>query len=247
MNEVRYELGYPVIDVELTQEQLDFCVSRAIEEIRGKSGIAYRHGFFFMRVNSETQRYLLTNRTSGMHTIVNIQGVYRLTSAFLSSAHGAGIYGQIVLQHLYNQGTFDLLSYHIIADYVKLMEILFAARVSFTWDEHSRELWLHHRFPFNERMVLIECSTERFEQEIITDRWCRSWVRRFAKATAIEILANIRGKFSTLPGAGGAVTLNAAELRTEAIALKEILAKEIDDYVADKPEDYGMGAQFTFG
>lgn len=247
MNEVRYELGYPVIDVELTQEQLDFCVSRAIEEIRGKSGIGYRHGFFFMRVNAETQRYLLTNRIQGMHKIVNVQGVFRLTSAFLSSAHGAGVYGQIVLQHLYNMGTFDLLSYHIISEYVELMEILFAGRVAYTWDEHSRELWLHHRFPFNERMVLIECSTERYEQEIITDRWCRSWIRRYAAATAREILAEIRGKFSTLPGAGGGVTLNAADLRTAAQTMKDALMKEIDDYVADKPEDYGMGSQFILG
>lgn len=247
MNEIRYELGYPVIDVELTQEQLDFCVSRAIEELRGKSGICYRHGFFFMRISAETQRYLLTNKVSGMNKIVNVQGVYRLTSAFLSSAHGAGVYGQIVLQHLYNMGTFDLLSYHIIADYVKLMEILFAARVTFTWDEHSRELWLHHRFPFTERMVLIECSTERVEQEIIADRWCRSWIRRFSVATAQEILAGIRGKFSTLPGAGGGVTLNAAELRLAATEMKTKLEQEVFDYQADKPEDYGMGAQFIFG
>ena len=247
MNELRYELGHPVIDVELSQEQLDFCVSRAIEQLRGTSGIGYKHGFFFMQISAETQRYALTNRVQGMHKIVNIQGVYRLTSAFLSSAHGACIYGQIVLQHLYSMGTFDLLSYHIISDYVKLMEILFAARVSFTWDEHSRELWLHHRFPFNERMVCIECSTERYEQDIINDRWCRSWIRRFAKATAMEILANIRGKYSTLPGAGGAISLNAAELRTEATELKKTLEQEVFDYVADKPEDYGMGAQFTFG
>ena len=247
MNEIRFELGYPTIDVELTQDQLDFCVSRAIEELRGKSGICYRHGFFFMRIQAETQRYLMTNKVSGMNKIVNIQGVYRLTSAFLSSAHGAGVYGQIVLQQLYNMGTFDLLSYHIIADYVKLMEILFAARVAYTWDEHSRELWLHHRFPFSERMVLIECSTERVEQEIIVDRWCRSWIRRYAAATGREILAEIRGKFSTLPGAGGGVTLNAADLRTAATEMKIKLYQEVFDYEADKPEDYGMGAQFTFG
>jgi hypothetical protein len=247
MNEIRYELGYPVVDVELTQEQLDFCVSRAIEEIRGRSNIAYRHGFFFMRINAETQKYQLTNKVSGMNKIVNITGIYRLTSAFLSSAHGAGIYGQIVLQHLYNMGTFDLLSYHMIADYVELMEILFAARVTFTWDEHCRELWIHHRFPFNERMVLIECSTERVEQEIIVDRWCRSWIRRYAAATAREILAEIRGKYSSLPGAGGGISLNAAELRAAASEMKLKLEQEVFDYVADKPEDFGLGAQLVIG
>lgn len=247
MNEIRFELGYPVIDVELTQEQLDYCVSRAIEEMRSKTAISYKRGFFFMNINQETQRYLLTNRTQGFHKIVTVMGVYRLTSAFLSSAHGAGVYGQIVLQHLYNMGTFDLLSYDTIAGYVKLMEILFAARVTYTWDEQKRELWLHHRFPFNERMVAIEAAVERTEQDIISDRWCRSWIRRFALATSREVLAEVRGKFSTLPGAGGGITLNAADLRTRATTEKEALQLEIEDFIADKPEDYGIGAQFTFG
>jgi hypothetical protein len=96
-------------------------------------------------------------------------------------------------------------------------------------------------------MVLIECTTERVEQEIIVDRWCRSWIRRFAAATAREILAEIRGKYSTLPGAGGGITLNATDLRTFAATMKEQLAKEIDDYVADKPEDYGAATQFILG
>ncbi len=247
MNEIRYQLGYPVFPVELTQEQLSFCIDRALEEARQKTAIAYKHGWFFMRVNAETQRYYLTNKVSGMNKIVTVMGVYRLTSAFLSSAQGAGIYGQIVLQHLYNMGTFDLLSYHIIADYVKLMEILFASRVTFTWDEQKRELWMDQRFAFNERMVLIEAGVERVEQDIITDRWCRPWIRRFATATAYEILANIRGKFSTLPGAGGGITLNAAELSAKAAEEKLALYEEIDNYVMDKPEDYGMATQFIFG
>lgn len=241
MNEIRYEFGYPVIDVELTQEQLDYAITRALEELRGKTGIAYKTGFFFMRVNSETQRYYLTNKISGMNKIVNILGVFRLTSSFLSSAHGAGVYGQIVLQHLYNMGTFDLLSYHIMSEYTELMEILFAGRITYSWNEQSRELWIHHRFPFAERTVLIEASVERTEQDILVDRWCRSWIRRFATATAMEMLANIRGKFSTLPGAGGGITLNASDLRQKANEEKQALQQEIEDYIADRPDDYGAG------
>lgn len=247
MNEIRYELGYPVLDVELTQEQLDFAVSRAIEEIRGKSSIAYKNGFFFMRVNSETQRYYLTNKIQGMNKIVTVTGVYRMTSAFLSSAHGAGVYGQIVLQHMYNMGTFDLLSYHIISEYTELMEILFAGRITFSWDEQKRELWMHHRFPFDEAMVLIEAAVERSEQDIMTDRWCRAWIRRFAAATAMEMLANIRGKFATLPGAGGGISLNASDLRQRANEEKQALQQEIEDYIVDKPDDFGMGAMMILG
>lgn len=247
MNEIRYEFGYPVIDVELTNEQLDYCITRALNELRAKSGLGYKRGFFFMQTAPETQRYILTNKVGEFNKIVDIMGIYRLTSAFLSSAHGAGVYGQIVLQHLYNMGTFDLLSYHIITEYVKTMEILFAARLTFTWNEQTRELWIHHRFPYTEPYVAVEASVERTEQDIISDRYSRPWIRRYATALARVILAEIRGKFSTLPGAGGNITLNANDLRVAAKEELEACLAEIYDFVADKPEEYGMASTLIFG
>lgn len=247
MNDIRYELGYPVMDVELTNEQLDFAITRALEELRSRSAVAYKHGYFFLNIIPETQRYYLTDKTTGMNKIVNVLGCYRVTSSFLSSAHGAGVYGQVVLQHLYNVGTFDLLSYHLMAEYTELMEILFAARLTFSWHENSRELWINHRFPFGEKMVLVEAAVERTEQDLITDRACRPWLRRFATAKSREILAEIRGKFASLPGAGGNVTMNATDLRMRAKEEYDQCAKELDTFVIDKPEEFGLGSTIVIG
>jgi hypothetical protein len=245
-NEIRYEMGYPTIDVEVTTQQLDYAIDKALGEYRARASNAYRRGFFFMFITAENQNFVLNSKVSGMNKIVDVLGVYRLTSSFLSSAHGAGVYGQIVLQHLYNMGTFDLLSYHIMAEYTKLMEILFAARVSFTWNEQTRTLHLQTRFPFNERQVCIEATTERTEQDLLTDRYTRVWLRRYALATTRLILAETRGKFASLPGAGGSITLNASDLRQAATTEIEACLLEIDQFVADKPEEYGK-YDFTFG
>lgn len=247
MNEIRYELGYPVMDVELTPEQLDYAITKSLGEFRTKSSLAYKRGFFFLRVNPETQRYTLTNKVGGFNKIVDIMGIQRLTSSFLSSAHGAGVYGQIVMQHLYNMGTFDLLSYHIMAEYTKTMEVLFAARLTFTWHEQSRELWIHHRFPQTEPMVSVEATVERSEQDLLTDRYTRPWLRRYATATSRLMLAEIRGKFGSLPGASGSITLNSNDLRMAAKEEIELCLREIDDYIADRPEEYGIATTFTFG
>lgn len=246
-NEIRYELGYPVVDVELTPEQLDYIVDKGLSELRSRSSIPYKRGFFFMAIEANSQKYYLTNKIQGMNKIVDVLGVYRTTSSFLSSAHGAGVYGQIVLQHMYNMGTFDLLSYHIMAEYTKLMEMLFAARLTFTWNEQDRQLFIHHRFAMGEKMVCIEATTERTEQDLLTDRYVRAWMRRYCLATARLILAETRGKFSTLPGASGSITLNASDLRQASQQEIEKCIEEIDSYVVDKPDEYGMGAQFVFG
>lgn len=246
-NEIRYELGYPVVDVELTPEQLDYAIDRALSDLRSRSGLPYKRGFFFMQINPDTQTFYLTNKIQGMNKIVDVLGVYRLTSAFLASAHGAGVYGQIVLQHMYNMGTFDLLSYHIMSEYTKLMEMLFAARITFTWNEQTRQLFLHHRFTQAERQVCVEATTERTEQDLLTDRYSRSWIRRYAIAVSRLMLSEIRGKYSSLPGASGNITLNASELRQSAQKEIDACIQEIEDYIADKPDEYGMGAQFIFG
>lgn len=247
MTEIRYALGYPSVDVELTNEQLDYAITKTIGELRQKSGLGYKRGFLFMQTSAETQRYILNNKTGDFNKIVDIMAIHRLTSSFLASAHGAGVYGQIVLQHLYNMGTFDLLSYHIMTEYTKTMEQLFAAKLTFNWNEQTRELWIHHRFPFSEPYVTLECSVERTEQDLMVDRYARPWIRRYAIAESKLMLAEIRGKFGSLPGAGGSITLNASELRSSAKEEMDACLAEIFDFIADDPGQYGMASTFCFG
>lgn len=247
INDIRYELGYPVIDVELTKEQMDYAVDRALAELRSHSSLGYKRGFFFMSLRANEQKYFLTSKREKHNKIVDVIGCYRLTSAFLSSAHGAGVYGQIVLQHMYNMGSFDMLSYHLMSEYSSLLEILFAGRITFTWNEQTREIHLHNRFSQGETIVAIEATEERTEQDLMTDRYTKSWVRRYASAVCRLMLAEIRGKFSTLPGAGGSVTLNASEMRQSAKDEIDACMQDIEQYITDRPEEYGMGSSFIFG
>lgn len=246
MDSIRQMLGYPVIEVELTQTQLDQAVQNALETFRQHSSLSYKRACMFLDIKPYKQTYKLTNEAVGMHKIVNVMAIYRFTSSFLSSAHGAGVYGQIVMQHLYNMGTFDLLSFHIVSDYVEQLEMLFATRPTFHWDEPSRELTIYQSYVRNER-VLLDVAIERTEQEIFTDRWAKRWVQRYALAEAMDMLSQVRGKYSTLPGAGGGVTLNASDLSAKADKIKEDLMKELEDLTVQDVEDYGIGAVMTIG
>lgn len=245
--DIRYSLGYPNVDVELTQEQLDLCITRALEELRARSSAPYKRSFFFLAVGDNVQRYKLNARSQNFDKIVSVLGVYRTTSSFLSSAHGSGVYGQIVLQHLYHMGTFDLLSYHMISDYVKNMEQLFAAKVTFTWNEQTRELYLHKRFPFREKYVLIEASIERTEQDLLVDRNTKPWLRRFATAQARLMLAESRGKFATLAGPNGGTSLNASDLRMAAQEEMQQCYDDIENYLIENLEEWGPGQAITIG
>ncbi len=95
--------------------------------------------------------------------------------------------------------------------------------------------------------VLMDAVTERTEQELLKDRWTKTWIEKFAAAEARLILAEIRGKYASLPGAGGGAALNASELIARHDQDKEELYKQLDDFVADNIEDLGMHSTFIIG
>lgn len=244
-NNIRFELGYPVIDVELTPEQLDYVITKALSELRAKSGLGYKNGYFFLNTLPEIQRYQLTNKIGGFNKIVDVLSIQRVNS-LANGGHDSGIYGQIFANFLYNAGNFDMLSYHLMTEYKKTYELIFAQRIQFNWNEQTRELFVHQRMPYN-MLVAIEATVERTEQDIMSDRLVKPWIQRYATALARVILAEIRGKYTSLPGPGGSVTLNANELRLAAKEELDQCLMEIDNYLVDNPAEWGSQSTLCYG
>jgi hypothetical protein len=258
MDSIRQQLGYPVVDVELTKYQMDTAVTAALESLRKRSSAAYNRTFFFIDIPVGEQAVFLTDKTVGFNKVVNVMGAYRVTSSFLSTAFGSGVYGQIALQHLYTMGTFDLLSYFLVSQYIEELEQLFATRLVFNWSEHTRLLAFHQTFGSSDAInglpggipaerILLDASIERTEQELLTDRWTKSWIEKYASAQARLMLSEIRGKYASLPGAGGGVALNAAELIARADIDMADCYQQLEDYIVNPVEEYGIGVQFTIG
>ena len=86
--------------------------------------------------------------------------------------------------------------------------------------------------------VLVSVSMERTEQDLFKDRYLRQWIQGYAKAQCRYMLAEIRGKYASLPGAGGGVSLNAAEMAAKADMEMATLLQDIDDFIVTNPEDY---------
>lgn len=243
---VKRTLGAPTNVVELTESQLNDCVDSALRTLRLYSSVSVDKKVMLMELVPNQSVYLLSNRKLNYHKITQILQIHRLPSAFLTAVGSSQIYGQLVLQQLYRAGSFDLLSYHMVASYIEQMEHMFAAKISFTWNERSRELTIYNVSGRNE-IVLIECAIERTENDLLTDRRTEDWVRRWACAEARERLADIRGKFTSLPGAGGGISLNVADLLQKATEDKERCMKDIDNFVVNNAEDFGGRAMFVLG
>lgn len=246
IDSIRHQFGYPTVEVELTKQQFNYAIDAAIESLRKRSGMAYKRGFYFMDIEPRRQQYQLTDKRNGMNRIVDVMEIHRVTSAFLSNAEGQGVYGQLALQHLYQMGSFDLISYHLVSQYIETMEHLFASKITFSWNEDNRTLSIFKDLYKKER-VLMEVIVERTEQAMLKDRYLKSWIEKYAMVQCRLMLAEIRGKYASLPGAGGGVALNAAELSARADAELIDLYEQLDDYIANNPEEYGSGSTFILG
>ena len=243
---VKRTLGAPTNVVELTEAQFNDCVDSALRTLRLYSSVSVDKKVMLMELTPNQSVYLLSNRKLNYHKITQILQIHRLPSAFLTAVGSSQIYGQLVLQQLYRAGSFDLLSYHMVASYIEQMEHMFAAKINFTWNERSRELTIYNVSGRNE-IVLIECAIERTENDLLTDRRTEDWVRRWACAEARERLADIRGKFTNLPGAGGGISMNVADLMQKANEEKEKCMKDIENFIVNNAEDFGGRAMFVLG
>lgn len=244
---IRELLGAPTVRIELSKSNIDICIDNALKMIRKYSGYGYKRGFFFLDMKRNQQTYELSDKCVGFNKIVKVTAAYRLRSGFLKGAYtGYDIYGYAALKQLYTLGSFDLLSFHLVSSFIEELENLFATRLTFQWNEQTRELKLYNAIYADER-ILLDASVERTEQEILADRNTTMWIQKWAVAEAKMMLSQGRGKFQSLPGPTGSTILNAQELITQSEAEKAGLLEELDDISMHDTSEVGQKAYFIMG
>lgn len=245
--DIELSLGGSGVTLEIGREDIDHSIDRAIRMLRLRAA-PYTRAYFPVGVTQPMKkRYLLTNKKLGHDKIVRVIGVYRgngmwpaLTAGGVSSYTNPAMFGMMG-----GKPGGDMATHHLQAAYIDEMETILARRVSFFFNERSRVLEIHNNVAFRETL-LVEASTEMTEQDIMLDRRYRSWVERWAVAESQMKLAEIRGKFQTIPGPGGGTVMNAAELRASSEAAMTALITEIDNFIVVDLTEF-PGAFFAIG
>jgi hypothetical protein len=248
---IRATLGKIGVEVELTKEQIDIAIDNALKNVRKYSSYATKRGYFFLDTNPNQQHYRLTDKCVGFNKISFIKAIYR-TGPFNYGGRGGtmngdnSVFSYTALQQLYSLQTFDILSYHLVAQYLEQIEHLFARKIMFQWNKDTRVLHIFQANRNYER-VLVDAYLERPEQELIKDSALSLWIQRWAIAESKMILSQVRGKYQTLPGPNGSTTLNSQELITQSENEKADLMAEIYDPVMQNLIDDGLNAHMIIG
>jgi hypothetical protein len=247
-------LGYPVVKVELTDDQVTNCIDMAIKK--------------FMYYMTPDPYYYYFDIAAGQHEVKLpvditkdkvIQVVYQPTSDIFAQLASSGESFFLTYYMQYTGGAF-LADFYIAMAYKETFERTLGIQPSYEYLTHNempddpdlimldvngqpildpnnpnmfmlrapqmRQYIRLYPAPtsYSIRMA-IKVSRTPSEEEI--DEEGLVWIRRYALAWSKEMLGRIRGKFASLPGPTGEITLNADSLITEAASEREELLKEL--------------------
>lgn len=242
MDEMKRRLGSSMVDVELDPEDYDVAINIAVRYYRQRSTNAQIEAFAFLEVQQDVPTYTLPS------DVQEVRAVYRNNLGATGMA-GAAVdpFSLSFANNIYmiqNPGNIStggpgvLATYDLAVSFQKLAGRMFGRDVMFTWDGATKRITFHRRFTSQEEIGL-HVYMSRAEEALFVDHYARPWIEDMATAQAKAMLGQGRGKFSSLAGPQGGITLNGAELKQEAATEITTLLQELKDGI-DGSSGYGF-------
>lgn len=225
-------LGYPQTAVELTEEQVTDDIEVAVDK--------------YLYYWTPEPKYIYLDIGTGQSEIMLpidvpwksvVEVIYQPNSDIFAQLSGSG--ESFFLTYYMNQsgGTF-LSDFWVAMSYKETFERTLGIAPSYEFVVHEQNINLPYNAASNpyrdfvrlypkpssgSMKVGIKISRTPTEQEIDQEMWIRKYALTYAK----EQLARIRGKFASVPGPTGEISMNAGELASEAQTEREALIKDL--------------------
>lgn len=221
-DEVIATLGGTLVDVELSETDLQTCFRKAKRTFQQKGHNSYRREFMVLEVNKTTTTYNIPANVDTIVKIVKPGTGFSMEDAFSMVAYNE-MFSDIMGN---NRGGFDFLSYEFAMDKLERMKRLAVHDSQFHHDKFRNTLTLFKKPEANTKW-LVECYTNLADEEYCTI----DWILRWTVAEAKQMLGMAYRKFGSLPSPTGETNLSGADYIQEAAREKEELLQEIIDGV----------------
>lgn len=222
------KLGYPLVSIELTDEQLDDAIDDALVEF-------YEYAYQIRKFYAiDLKEYI---KGVGVELPIGVVGVSKLTSNLVGpNAVGAGridsymndlvANGAIGFPMLGRPAGSGWVNYELAMSYLTFSQRMLGGDYDPFYDVRSRMLTLTPD-PVEVKMqkgwVVVDCQCVRSDEKQYGDVWVKNMALALAKIT----LGEIRGKFTNINFPGGG-SLN-TDLKQEGITERDELRTELRD------------------
>lgn len=210
---IKRKLGYPLMEIELSDDQLEDCIDDALDEI----------------APWVVQRQYVTLPASECIDVSEYKMAYVI---FVHKATSNGVDGTSAQTDVFNPYSYTVITSNRAMVYDRLEQVLYnrsnqSLKDNISFKLINDKLYLDIGVPTSDK-VTIEYSPKIEDLDTITDPLYKRFVRNFALAYARLILSDIRGKYSV---SNSPVELDSSAQESKADKELDRLREELKDTV----------------
>lgn len=224
---VKARLGYPVVDVELSDFQIETCLDEAITKLE-----YYAPDWLTQYAVFSTQNNVNVYELP-KEIINNLTDVWYRNDFFGLNAEPGSLEYDFQIMFFTNSGMFNNFNvgqYLLMQQYLKQVKNVLGQGSS--WQVVNNKYL--HLWPIPTGVDSVILEYRALDPANIHPQY-KNWLQRYALCASKEILGHIRGKYESLPGPGGGAKLNGAALLAEAREDKELLITELTESMEQPP------------
>lgn len=209
---LKSRLGDGMVDVELDREHYDTAIDLALGKYRQLSSGAVEESVIFIQTQVATTEYTLPNE------VIEVRRLYRRGIGTNSGGGTNFDPFDVAFNNMYmlQAGQIGGLAvFDAFAQYKETIGRVFGSEYNFLWNRNTKVLKILRNVNHEEE-VAIGVYNFIPETILLGDIYASQWLASYALAHCKLMLGEARSKYASgLPGAGGAIQLNGADLKAE--------------------------------
>lgn len=228
------KLGVPVIEVNISDEQIEDRIDEALQYFwdfhgEGSDKMYYKH--VLTNTDIQNQYIILPENIMGAVRLYDPSGIYS------SSDYMFDIRYQIAVNDLYTLTNVSLVPYFTAMQHLSLIQELLIPDALIRYNKHKDQLHLDMNWNrVREGSILVVEAFEVIDPDVYTDVWSDRWLQRYCCALLQEQFGkHLTKHIITLPGG---VQINGEFLYSEGKAAKEQLEEEMRTTYSLPPSDF---------
>ena len=231
-------LGYPVIEINVSDEQIEDRITDAFQYFTEYHYDAVELTYLKHQVtaNDITNKYLSLD-----DDIISVVRMFPLSSTWTKS-YMWDIRYQLRLHELWDFTSVNMTNYWITMQHLRGLELLFTGEVPIRFQRHMNRLYLDLSWGTSELpegSVVVAEAYRIIDPEVFTDVYNDRWVKRYATALIKRQWGTNLRKFQGISLPGG-ITLNGDNIYEDAL-------REINQLESEMQDKYEIPPQFFIG
>ena len=220
------KLGAPVIDINVSDEQIDDRVDEAVDFWRDYH---YNGSQLVYMKHQITQADKTNGYVSLPETILGISGIFNMQS---SISTGGGIFNvqyQFVLNNLEDITGYNITNYFMSMQHMEFLQEMLVGKPMIRYNKHVNKLWIDSgadTMPVGE-YIIIE-AYDVIDGSTYGDVWADRWLQNYASALIKEQWGSNLTKFSGMQLVGG-VSFNGEQILSDGREERRLMEEDAKD------------------